>query len=515
MSIALPQGSQPLDIDARLTIGDGVELVAVDSALPPTTREKHLWAWHLDDVVSPRPISVELPVSHSAPGHLLLLVRVSVLGLLLFCAGLWYASEGVRPGRADDIHLGGLLLLAFDYMSCYVLFAVVGHAAGPTLGTLCALASLPLLGLHVATLTDRRFAWRWALPLSLASHLLVFGLVYLDWMRLWLMLGASAAAVLWVTLTWRSWSASRTLFVQMAQEKAARSRHDEDLCLAIEVLVQRIPSEQRAFAQASERLLALGETATAPRARAQCALEEHEQAITQAKAYLHARDLHIDSEDSWRARAEREGMCCADVKEAQTALFDARKRLSESMAALEQSAREGRDAHAHAREELSQSLEELSFVCAEAAEHARMAPDSLRREIEADLCRGYAVQEEGRALFARQGEAPVLAVRQLSRSIVALLAHLRPRSAMLTDAIRASEAPALHCPACGATHLATGRFCPSCGIPRPVELPCRLCAEVNRFPSHLLRQGWQEHLHCHGCGTPLAASEDHVQGPTL
>jgi hypothetical protein len=490
LAFELPQGTHPTDIDAVLRLPEGSAVRVPGSSLAPTRQEPGLLAWHLTDAISPRSITIELPAGGTAPGRLVLLTELSALGMLLFGAGFWYASEGVRPGRLDDFRLGGLLLLALDYVVFYALFAVVSHAWGPLPGLLCALASLPLLVLHVAGLTDRAFAVRRALPLALATHALLLGLVYLEPLRPWLVLGGSLAVTVILTWTWRSWSRGRELQAELSRQQQEQRSQEQRHQAALERLQREIARQTVAWQGAPQ----------------EPAAAELQRLLQRARGLTAPADGEAPLVEERRAEVERVIEALARAGE------QLQQAQRESERALGLALEERRQAH----RELEEALQQLSLLGTEASELVRDAPPELRQETLAELARLRSVQETASALAGpREVPAPVLSVRQLTRTATALGQRLRERTEQLAAALRVAgdaHGTRLHCASCGAAHAPTGRFCLACGTPRPVELSCGACSTVNRFSAHLMQPGWSRRLHCCGCGAELAVSESLEQG---
>jgi hypothetical protein len=490
LAFELPQGTHPTDLDAVVRLPPGTAVHIPQSSLAPTHQQPGELGWRLIDAVSPHSIEVELPAGGTAPGRLLLLTELSALSMLLFGAGFWYASEGVRPGRLDDFRLGGLLLLALDYVMFYAIFAGVSHAWGPVLGLLGAVATLPLLVLHVAGLTDRHFALQRALPLAVATHVLLLAFVYLESLRGWLGLGAAVAITAGLTWTWRSWSAGRELHVQ---ETSLRSHQQERR----QLYQNAVSSLQKQIVQQGVAMQGHSPPLGAPVERA---MAELERTLQRARALCGLPAPDPSDEPHCR-------LLMGELTQLNSALSRSGEQLQEALREGARVAGLELEERRAAQQELEGAMQQLSLVGTEASELSRQAPSELRQEIGAELARLRALQEAAGALTP---SAPALALRQLARSAVALDQRLRARTEQLATALRVAEGSAgarLHCPSCGSAHTASGRFCFACGTPRPIELSCCACATVNRFPAHLMQPDWHRQLHCSGCGASLAMSE--------
>ena len=498
LSIAFPPGSQPIDIDVTLHKTPEVALVAAEGSLPPTQTGEEQWRWSMSDTVSPRAISVSLPARQTAPGRLAALVQISLLGLVVFFAGLWYTSEGTRPGRADEIHLGGLLLLALDYMAFYVLFVLVAHATTPLWGLLCALLSLPLLSLHLSALASRRFALQIAAPLALVTQLSALGLAYAGDRAPWLWLALLGAAITFVTATFRPWVDRRERCRIALAEQRAREEDAAKIVAAEQRLEGILAQQDRSLVSAREQLRAQVYEGPA-RSRAERALAEVERQIASGRL------LQV---------ALREGRADGElIDEICASLARAKGHLDSSLAEVAQTARSSREAHDSAVVAMREALEDLGVALVSARQAAAHAPASHRAEIEAEIEAGRGLQEIARGL--QIDRESVRAVASLAESARSQRHRLVDRCERSASALKIARAPKLHCPSCGGEHTATSRFCPSCGVVRPSALSCPVCAATGLYPQHLMGLGWQSQLRCYGCGAPIGASEDleHPRAP--
>lgn len=179
----------------RFTLSyQGARPVVAPSSLQPSEVGPGVMTWRFSDLISEKPIRVELPAGSSPLGRLILLCQLAGLAVLLFGAGFWYLSEGQRPGGLDHFRLGHFLLVALTYSLFFVVFAVVGYrgslAAALLLG---AGTSLPLLLLHTSRTSGWPFALHRGLPLSLFSLGCVVLGVYLEDQRAYVLMGATVA----------------------------------------------------------------------------------------------------------------------------------------------------------------------------------------------------------------------------------------------------------------------------------------------------------------------------------
>lgn len=188
----------------------GARPVVPPASLQPSEVAPGAMTWRFSDLISEKPIRVELPAGSSPLGRLILLCQLAGLAVLLFGAGFWYLSEGQRPGGLDHFRLGHFLLVALTYSLFFVVFAVVGYrgslAAGLLLG---AGTSLPLLLLHTSRTSGWPFALRRGLPLSIFSLSCVVLGVYLEEQRAYVLMGATVIIVAYATVTYRGWAAGR------------------------------------------------------------------------------------------------------------------------------------------------------------------------------------------------------------------------------------------------------------------------------------------------------------------
>ena len=175
-----------------------------DHGLKPTAGTGRKWDWNTRNLVSARPIIVELPEAQSPMGQVFRLFKLVGFGVFLFGAGFWYLGELRFPGRLDAFRWWHFLLLALNYSVFFVNYAVLGFQGDLGVGAAMAVSgalSLPLLGLHVARVMDRDFALTRAMPLALFTLAMVINVVYGGWARDYVFMGAAAAGLAFVTAT--------------------------------------------------------------------------------------------------------------------------------------------------------------------------------------------------------------------------------------------------------------------------------------------------------------------------
>jgi prepilin-type N-terminal cleavage/methylation domain-containing protein len=175
-----------------------------ESALQPTSVAGKLLRWQAGNLVSDRPIVVEIPEAGGPISQVLALFHLVGVAVLLFGAGFWYLCELQYAGRLDPFHWWDFALLAANYSLFFVAFAVLSLKG--QLGTAWCVAaaaalSLPLLALHVSRIIDARFALTRVVPLGAFTLGLMVCAVYGGPWREYALLGGGLAAVAFVTAT--------------------------------------------------------------------------------------------------------------------------------------------------------------------------------------------------------------------------------------------------------------------------------------------------------------------------
>lgn len=469
----IPATEGPATLHATVHPPAGFAFEVPPAASPPVAHDGVL-EWDLPGLVGPAEVQVTVPAAKTLLGRVAAVCWSAVLALGAFCAGFWYLSEADRPGRLDDLRLGGLLLLALDWATFFVVFAVAGGRLGLAAAPLAAAVSLPLLGWHVARLTDPAFAVRRALPLAAVTFAAPVALAWSVDQRGLLLAVLGVAATVFVTVTFAPWSERRRRWVEARDRRERRQLRDLELEPVRRVLAAAADrwSAEWTSAERNAADLAVGGAARAELDRVGRRL---------GRALGRSRNLLVppiddelvpDEVHEQRARQRREEVTRA------TAHLDALgAALTLSLASLERAA-------AHAERELRDAHTALEGVM-----------DALSRAPrEDDVAR--ALRDEATALAARLADPPDW--RGATSEARAL--------ARRAGAARPAGSP--HCPECGALHHGEGRFCAGCGGARPVACACPACAAVVRLPAALLRPGWERApLHCCDCGAlvPTAA----------
>ncbi|MEW6278978.1 MAG: type II secretion system protein [Candidatus Eremiobacterota bacterium] len=221
----LPRATRIRAVHLEVNLEGTPAYMLPDQALQPTAIEPGRLIWDFKDVVSDRPIVVELPGAQSPVGRVILLLKLVGIAVLLFGAGFWYLSDLDKPGRLESFRWGHFFLLALTYSLFFAVFAVLGFhgdvQTGPGLA-IAAACSLPLLMLHVSRVLDARFALLYTLPLALVTLGLVVNGVYGGPARDYVFVGGTAAVVALLTLTYPRWYANRQRWLEIRFERLGR-----------------------------------------------------------------------------------------------------------------------------------------------------------------------------------------------------------------------------------------------------------------------------------------------------
>ncbi len=192
-------------------------------AIQPTERTQDRVTWQINRIKTHRPIAVELPPGQSPLGKVALLFRLTGLAVLLFGCGFWYLTELYQPGQLKNFRLGHFLLLALNYSLYYVVFTVVSFQADLHWGYAILIAgacAAPLLVVHVAKVTDTRFAFVYLIPLVVFTIALVTNGVYGGQIRDYLFIGGAVLFMGFFTLTYNRWNRQRTTYKQERMQLA-------------------------------------------------------------------------------------------------------------------------------------------------------------------------------------------------------------------------------------------------------------------------------------------------------
>lgn len=258
-------------------------VVPTDSLQPTELGEQRI-LWSFNRLVATKPLVVELPAAASPLGQLILLCQLAALAVLLFGGGFWYLSELRRPGSLDGFRWGHFLLLALNYSTFFVTFAVLGYRgqAGVALGV-AALVSQPLLALHVARLADARFALGKVLPLSLATLGTVVAGVYAEAQRPYVFLAVALAAVAYVTFTYRRWAEGRAAHRALRQAELDRGNRELGLSQARKELEQKVDEAGALARRAATLVTEPGDGVDWERTCVQAALVKLEAVLQEAR----------------------------------------------------------------------------------------------------------------------------------------------------------------------------------------------------------------------------------------
>ncbi len=222
--IYYPPPAEKLDsLDIRLAIKGAEAWDIPFDAIQPTERNQEGVRWQINRIKTHRPIALELPAGQSPLGKVALLFRLTGLAVLLFGCGFWYLTELYQPGQLKNFRLGHFLLLALNYSLYYVVFTVVSFQAdlhwlyAVLIAGACA---APLLVVHVAKVTDLRFAVVYLIPLVVFTIALVTNGVYGGTVRDYLFIGGAVLFMGFFTLTYNRWNHKRSTYKQKRMQLA-------------------------------------------------------------------------------------------------------------------------------------------------------------------------------------------------------------------------------------------------------------------------------------------------------
>lgn len=482
-----------------LDVDESAGATIPSNALAPSSRDGRRITWSFDRLIATRPIRVDLAPTNTPLGRLVLLCRLAAIGVLLFGAGFWYLSEQRRPGALDRFRFAHFLLLALDYSIFFVLLAVLGFELGalPAIAG-AAVVGLPLLGVHVAKVTDTRFAITGALPVAVATWAAVALSVWSPSWQPMVWTATAVAALAYVTVTYRSWQARRDL----SQEERATRR-------AFTEAVRGYERSRNNVEQARREAEAAVGIARAAIAEAHAGFELEAASLTRAADILAstigtpppdgAADERTAKKSTLALDALQERIMAerAILTREHEALESAQRAVDERMwRVLRDLATSGRDAAA--------AIGEVELVLGRG-----LAPDTAAANaiVEIEALRGAIAEADGLARDAAKTDTTgpreriAAATHVLARigthrkRLDAAAVHLAPRS---------DDAADRHCAACGGAMLEDAKYCPTCGVAAPEVFDCARCGDDLRVPVHLARRRWTEAaLHCEGCGDAL------------
>jgi prepilin-type N-terminal cleavage/methylation domain-containing protein len=205
----LPPATRSRALNVALDLAGAPGFAVPDRSLQPTHADGPHLRWQVQDLVTDRPLVVDLPGAQSPLGRAMQLFQLAGVAVLLFGAGFWYLSDLRRPGLLADFRWGHFLLLALNYCSFFVTFAVLGQVPTAAALALALFTSLPLLMLHVWRLLGRDFALRDTLPLAVLTIALTVAGVYGPAVRDYIFLAAALGVTAFVTATYPRWLAAR------------------------------------------------------------------------------------------------------------------------------------------------------------------------------------------------------------------------------------------------------------------------------------------------------------------
>lgn len=206
LAVPLPPSSRLQQLELSVNRAPGAA-VSLDS-LQPSGQEHDGFSWSYTNLVSPKPVVLDLPANQSQLARILLLCRLVGLAVLLFGLGFWYVGELYSPGRLNSFRWGQFFLLALTYSFFFPVLAVLTLGSGLTLAQGLGWAaglSLPLLVLHVSRIVNLRFALFYTTPLAVLTLALVVNGVFGGAWRELFYLAASFVTIAFLTLSYRRW----------------------------------------------------------------------------------------------------------------------------------------------------------------------------------------------------------------------------------------------------------------------------------------------------------------------
>ncbi|MEQ8565823.1 MAG: prepilin-type N-terminal cleavage/methylation domain-containing protein [Deltaproteobacteria bacterium] len=499
-------------------------------ALAPTSQDGRRFEWSFDRLVATRPIRVDLAPVHTPLGRLLALFRFAALGVLLFGAGFWFTSEGSAPGRLDTFRLPHFALLALDYATFFVLLGVLGlRVELPVALAAASVVALPLLTFHVARVTATGFALTRALPVAVLTYAAVVASVGWPAHRVVVWTTFAVGALMYVTATYRRWSAGRAEHRVAREAAREKERHQRERDRAQHILDAARASADEALDRARWALDDTAQDLALERAE----VVRHRQVL---RAVLpngdEAHSVSRAEEAAVRVREHAERLDAATEalrganESAWAAMWTALHVLSDAVAAAPSAERERAAGHGVAGRDLRRSTpthgDEHPPGLGDDDAHVRgdAAPRGDRGVRSASNRRGRAslaaeirrLVDEAEALHARvlheaDAAVPKIQPRDVASRARALTRALTDLGARASSERAAPDREGLYCAACGHGLGAADDFCAGCGVPAPACFDCGRCGDQLRVPVHLSRRRWNRApLHCGGCGDLLRAA---------
>ncbi len=207
-ALSLPEASGIRSLQVKLDLASEIALPIPTNSLQPKTVVRndaggYSYAWNYTNLVSQRPIIVDLPATESPLARVMFMLRLIGLALLLFGCGFWYLVEGYEAGRLADFRWHHFLLLGLNYSLFFAVFVVCGFHDVDTVTSLwvSAVTALPLLVWHTARIVDWRFAAKYTLPLVALTIGIVWNGVYGGEWKSFVFVGAAAFVIAYLTLS--------------------------------------------------------------------------------------------------------------------------------------------------------------------------------------------------------------------------------------------------------------------------------------------------------------------------
>jgi len=199
--------------------------------LNPTLTEPQYLVWDFENLVTDRKIIVELPGAMSPMGRIILLAKFAGFAVFLFGIAFIYISDLKQPGCLDNFRWGHFLLLALNYFLFFIIFMIMtlsGDLETWVSILISGFISLPLLMLHVSGILDKSFAFKYILPMSVYTLIIVFSGVYGGDYRNYLFIALTVIAIAFFTLTYKPWAEKRKQFAEQKQQQIDSDRKQQE-----------------------------------------------------------------------------------------------------------------------------------------------------------------------------------------------------------------------------------------------------------------------------------------------
>lgn len=322
----LPPSKGMRDLGISIATRGFAPLPVPANSLEPKRIENDTYHWKYTNLVSDRPIIIDLPGAQSPLGRVMFMLQLVGLAVFLFGIGFWYLAENYRPGHLSSFRWRHFLLLALTYSLFFAVFVVLGFQGFPPLHSLAiaAAASMPLLMWHVAAVVDWRFAAKYTLPLAGLTIGVVVNGVYGGDIRSYVFLGFGAFVVAYMTFTVEDLA---------ARQKARREKIEADLANRVAGFTPLATDLRDLDTEVSE-LLSVRDPKTLNPLREEVKegvdetnrlLAEHRQAVTGVSS--------MKSKTGFERAAERDDLT-ARLRGLGEAMLDANRRLREAITRL-------------------------------------------------------------------------------------------------------------------------------------------------------------------------------------